>query len=111
MGRISLRRSSGDGLPRSSGRRSDHPEDQRQVLPRREGESLGKPSHLKTAPVHIWRRVDGWPLRNHIAGPFLPAIIAPFFTATVIFYLRLCFANSPREVWAAITRTASSPLI
>src|SRR6266568_420879 len=85
MGRISLRRSSGDGLPRSSGRRSDHPEDQRQVLPRREGESLGKPSHLKTAPVHIWRRVDGWPLRNHIAGPFLPAIIAPFFTATVSF--------------------------
>src|SRR6266699_925386 len=83
MGRISLRRSSGDGLPRSSGRRSDHPEDQRQVLPRREGESLGRPSHLKTAPVHIWRRFDGWPLRNHIAGPFLPAIIAPFFTATV----------------------------
>src|SRR5712691_4013605 len=28
-----------------------------------------------------------------------------------ISYLRLCFANSPREVWAAITRPASSPLI
>ena len=28
-------------------------------------------------------RVDGWLLRNHIADPFLPAIMAPYFTATV----------------------------
>src|SRR5712692_11689406 len=50
MGRISARRPAGDGLTRSPGRGSDHPQDQRQILSRppdqRRGQSgLREESH------------------------------------------------------------------
>src|SRR5947209_4247210 len=51
MGRLSLGRSPGDGLPRPSSRRSDHPEAQRQVVPRRKGEGCGNSFLLKTSPA------------------------------------------------------------
>ena len=41
MGRVSGRRPAGDGFPRSPGRKSDHPQDQRQDLPHPSGQNRG----------------------------------------------------------------------
>src|SRR5207248_280169 len=73
------------GFPRSPAGRGHYPEAQRQVLPRRESDYVGIPRLLRNAriPSGTPRGARRRPSRNHTTGPFLPARMAPFFTATV----------------------------
>src|ERR1017187_2979018 len=74
MGRVSGRWPAGDGAPRPPGRKSDHPQDQRQDLPHPSGQNRGQ-SGLREEAVRFFpisAPTGGQSVTPHLAPPRPP---------------------------------------